>query len=325
MKGTIPPKLKKGNHIRVIAPCESFLPKFTKEMKAIGVRRLESLGLEVSFGKYVDEKDDFDTASIEHRLEDLYEAFADPKVHAIIAVTGGSSANQLIDHIDYELLKKNPKIFCGLSDNTELTLAFYQNADLISYYGPHFSMIGASKIIDHSLENMKATFFSSDPIKIAPSKHYINSQWDDELIVNEGFWTINEGEAEGKCLGGNLLTINFAIGHSYMPNFENCILFLEENHVIGHKGIQKELQAILNHPHGKSIKGILIGRFQKKTQMKRKYLTEMIKSKEELENVPVIGNVDLGHTSPIVSFPTGGRLKISAKANDEVSILVTEH
>lgn len=321
----IPPKLKQEDEIRIIAPCESFLPKTTDEIKARGIERLESLGLKVSFGKYVNERNDFNTASISHRLEDLHNAFDDPQVKAIIAVTGGSSANQIIPHINYELLKRNPKIFCGLSDNTELTLAFYEEANLTSYYGPHFSMIAASKIIDFSLQNMHEMFFGNNPVEIKPTDFYTNSEWEKDTIVNEGFWTINEGEAEAICFGGNLLTINFAVGHDYMPNLANSILFLEENHIMDYKGVQKELTAILNHPMSKSLKGIIFGRFQRKTGMTRELLTEMVKSKQCLNEIPVIGNVDLGHTSPTVSFPTGGKLKISAENNDRISIVVTEH
>ena len=170
----IPKKLKEGDHLRIIAPSEGFLAKFTGEMRKNLVERLETLGLQVSFGKYVDELNDFDSASVEHRLKDLHEAFEDPKVQAVLSANGGSSANQLLPHIDYGLIKKNPKIFCGLSDLTEITCAMYSKAGLVTYYGPHASMLGASQLSDHALSNMKKTFFYSEPVELKPSDFYLN-------------------------------------------------------------------------------------------------------------------------------------------------------
>ncbi len=321
----IPKKLRSGDHIRVIAPSEGLAPKLTKELRERGVKRLGSLGLKVSFGKYLDEQNEFDSATVEHRLHDLHEAFKDPGIQAIISANGGSSANQLLKHVDYELIKANPKVFCGLSDLTEVTSAIYAKAGLVTYNGPHFSMLSAGKIMDHSLENMRQTFFSEEPVTLSPSEHYLNDQWEDELIVNSSYWTINEGEAEATCMGGNLMTFNFLAGNQFMPDFKDCILYLEENHIVDKKGVQKELQEILNHPLGETIKGVLIGRFQRETGMSRELLTKMIKTKKELKNVPVIGNVDFSHTAPMVSIPFGGKMKISAKDQDEVSIKILEH
>lgn len=320
----IPEKLKPNDEIRVIAPSESVSPKLTDEIKQRGIERLESLGLRVSFGKYVEERNDFHTASVEHRLEDLHEAFRDPSVKAILALIGGSSANQLLKNIDYDLIKNNPKIFCGLSDLTEISSALYVKTGLVTYYGPHFTMLAASKLIDHSLENMKKTFFSEEPVNLQPPEHFLNSHWDDEVIVNNGFWTINEGEAEAKSIGGNMMTLNFLLGNVFFPEIKNCILYIEENHLIDFKGVQKELQEVLNHPHGDTIKGIILGRFQKETELSRELISKMIKSKKELIGVPVIANVDISHTAPMVSVPFGGKIYMQAKPNDEVTIEIKE-
>ena len=321
----IPNKLKKGDNIRIIAPSESLSPKLNEDLKKRGVKRLESLGLNVSFGKYVDRTGSFDSASVDQRLEDLYEAFEDPNVRAVLAANGGSSANQLLKLIDYDKVKKNPKIFCGLSDLTELSSALYTKTGMITYYGPHFSMMAASKLIDLSLKSMQDTFFAENEIELEPSEHYLNSRWDDEVIVNNGFWTINEGEAEGACFGGNLMTFNFLMGGEFFPEIKDCILYLEENHIVDYKGVQKEITEVLNHPEHKEIRGVVIGRFQKATQMSRKLLTEMIKSMKELREVPVVGNVDISHTSPIFSIPFGGKMKIKARENDKVRLIVTQH
>lgn len=321
----IPSKLKKGDHIRVIAPAHGFSPKFTKEMKEQAINGLKSLGLKVSFGKFVDERNEFDTTSVEKRLEDLHQAFADPNIQAIIPAMGGSSVNQLLKYIDYDLIKKNPKVFCGLSDITAIANAIHAKTKLVTYYGPHFTMLGASKIVDYSIESMKNTFFSDGAIPLKPSEYYIDSEWDSQVIVNEGFWTINEGEANGNSFGGNFVTFNLTMGSEFMPDITDSILFLEANKVIDHKDVQNQLQAILNQPNSHEIKGLLLGRFQKDTGMTRALITKMIQTKKELKNIPVAANVDFGHTAPMCTLPIGGRISIRIKEGDNVQINIEEY
>lgn len=321
----IPPKLKKGNHIRVIAPAETFPPGFEEEKKQKGIELLEGLGLRVSFGRYVNDYNNFSTTSVENRLKDLHDAIADPEVHALISLSGGSSGNQLLKHIDYDLVRNNPKIFCGLSDNTEFTNAFYAKAGLVTYNGPNFTTLAQGRLTDYSVEYMRRSFFSTDAFEIQLSDTYCNSKKEHELLVNEGHWTINPGEAEAICMGGNLMTCNFMLGNRFMPSIKNTILFLEENHLIDYKGVEKEIQEILNHPDSAEIKGLLLGRFQRETEMTRELLTELIHSKPELKNIPVIGNVDFGHTVPTVTLPFGGRIRMKAASDDLVSIEIIEH
>jgi muramoyltetrapeptide carboxypeptidase LdcA involved in peptidoglycan recycling len=325
LKPIIPARLKRGDHLRVVAPAESFSPKFTKELENRTIKGFEDLGLKISFGKYVHEMNNFKSASLEHRLEDLHEAFEDASVNAIISAIGGSSANQLLKHLDYRLIKENPKIFCGLSDITELNSAIYSKTGLVTYYGPHFTMLGASQFFKQMLSNMKEIFFSDRPVELTPPKYYANTEWDSEKILNTGFWTINPGEAEGRCMGGNLLTLNFLMGYEFMDDFKDSILFLEENKVIDYRGIQKEVQQILNHPSGMKIKGIVFGRFQRESKMSRKKIHGMVSKMEELHNIPVVANVDCGHTAPMMTFPFGGKISMKVEQGDNISLVITEH
>ena len=320
----IPKKLKKGDHLRVIAPAESFSPKFTTKLVEKTVQGLEGLGLKVSFGKHVHEKNSFKSASVEHRLEDLHSAFEDDSVDAIMAAIGGSSANQLLKHIDYKLIMNNPKIFCGLSDITELNSAIYAKTGLVTYYGPHFTMLGSSVFFREMIANLEETFFSNQPIDLKPAEFYSNSHWDTERILNSGYWTLNPGEAAGRCMGGNLLSLNFLMGYEFMADFSDSILFLEENKIIDYRGIQKEVQQILNHPSGSRLKGIIFGQFQKESGMSRQLLQDMVSEMEELQNIPVVGNVDCSHTAPMKTIPFGGRISIDAGEGDEVRLRITE-
>jgi len=186
-------------------------------------------------------------------------------------------------------------------------------------------MLRASRLGVYAREHVKRSGFSAEPCQIHAPGHDSNSEWETEKIGHEGMWTINEGEADAKCIGGNLYTIDMLFGSKYMPDIEGAILFLEDNKIIDFRGVQKELQAILNQPKGDTLAGLLIGSFHRETEMTRELLTKMIKSKRELDDVPVVANVPFGHTVPSASLPIGGTVRLEAKADDKIVIEVTEH
>ena len=101
---------------------------------------------------------DYMCASRDARVEDLNEAFRDENVKAILTVIGGFNSNQLLDYIDYEAIKNNPKIFCGFSDITALSNAIYAKTGVVTYSGPHYSSFGMLKGFEYSLEYFKKMF-----------------------------------------------------------------------------------------------------------------------------------------------------------------------
>lgn len=316
----IPEKLKSGDEVRIIAPSRSMVI-LGEDCKKIATERLEALGLKVTFGKYVMEADeDYMCASIEHRVEDLNEAFRDKNVKAIVTVIGGFNCNQILDYIDYELIKENPKIFCGFSDITALSNAIHAKTGLVTYSGPHYSSFGMLKGFEYELEYFKKMFLQSEEIEVKSSKEWSDDPWfldqeNREFIPNEGMYIINEGKAEGNIVGGNLCTLNLLQGTEYMPNIEGKILFLEDDEMAGKVYLMefdRDLQSLIHTKEFKNIKAIVIGRAQKSCNMTKEKWIKMIKNKPELKDIPVIGGADFGHTTPIFAFPIGGYAKLEA-------------
>ncbi|MBD3329707.1 LD-carboxypeptidase, partial [Candidatus Dojkabacteria bacterium] len=132
------------------------------------------------------------------------------------------------------------------------------------------------------------------------------------LIKNEGYWTINEGEAEGKILGGNLGTFNLLHGTQYMPDISDSVLFIEDDSESQTVHFDRQLQALIHQPGFDSVRGLVIGRFQKESQIQRDDLEDIIRTKKELDKIPVIANVDFGHTEPKITIPIGGQVYIKA-------------
>jgi len=121
----IPPKIKEGDEIRIIAPSRS-MSILSEDIKKIAQERLEKLGFNVSFGRNVNESDDFNSSSIKSRIEDIHDAFKDKNVKAILTVIGGFNSNQLLNSIDWNLIKNNPKILCGYSDISALQNSIFK-------------------------------------------------------------------------------------------------------------------------------------------------------------------------------------------------------
>ncbi len=319
----VPSKLKPGDEVRVIAPSRS-MKILGEDCKKIATERLEALGLKVSFGKYVMEADpDYMIASVEHRAEDLNDAFKDKNVKAILTVIGGFNSNQILKYIDYELIKQNPKIFCGFSDITVLSNAIHAKTGLVTYSGPHYSSFGMLKGLEYELEYFKKMFFEEEEFEVTSSKEWSDDAWfidqeNREFVSNEGMYVINEGITEGDIIGGNLCTLNLLQGTEYMPNIEDKILFLEDDSEAGPiylMDFDRDLQSLILMPEFKKVKGLVLGRNQKGCEMTKEKWIKLVKTKPELNDIPVIAGADFGHTTPIFTFPVGGHAKLQAEGN----------
>ena len=325
---TIPKKLEPGDKIAVIAPSKS-LSLLSSETQQYAINSLRRLGLEVEIAKHATEIDEFSSSSVKSRVEDLEWAFSSKNIKGILTVIGGFNSNELLSYIDFGLIRKNPKPLCGFSDITILNDSIFAKAGLVTYYGPHFSTFGMLKGNEYTIEYFKKCLMSEQPYEIVESKEWSDDSWyrDQEnrkFLRNEGCKVINSGSAEGTVLGGNLCTFNLLQGTEYMPNLKDSILFLEDDDETTPVNFARDLQSVIHQPGFDGVKGIVIGRFQPKTQMSDALLRKIIKTKKELDGIPIISNADFGHTTPIATFPIGGTAKISADERG-VSITIKEH
>lgn len=329
VNSVIPTKLKKGDEIRVISPSCS-LSIVSNENRKLATKRLTDMGFQVTFSKYADEIDQFASSSISSRIQDLHEAFGDPNVKAILTTLGGYNSNGLLKHLDYDLIRKNPKFFCGYSDITALNNAIYTKTGLVTYSGPHFSSFGMEKGLEYTNDYFLQCLTTNEAIEIIPAEMWSDDSWymdqeNREFIKNEGYVPIQEGEATGEIIGGNMSTLNLLQGTPYMPNLKGKILFLEEDSLTGKstlKTFDRYLHSLMQQPDFEHITGIVIGRMQKEAECTIADIQEMISSKPELAHIPIIANANFGHTTPIFTFPIGGRAKIiSNKENTSITIL----
>lgn len=329
MKYVIPSKLKIGDEIRIIAPSRS-LSLLKEETLNLAKENLEKKGYKVTFSKKCKECDMFMSSSVKSRVEDIHQAFKDKKVKAILTVIGGFNSNELLPYLDYKLIKNNPKILCGYSDITALSNAITAKTGLVTYSGLHFSTWAMKKGFEYNLDYFNKCLVEDKKYMVETSETWSDDAWykdqdNRKFEKNEGYVIINKGEAEGTILGGNLCTFNLLQGTEFMPSISNSILFLEDDDMAGSFfGVEfnRNLQSLIHQPNFKKVKGIVIGRFQKKAEMNIEKLKYIIQSKKELKFIPIIANADFGHSNPFITFPIGGTVKISAlKGNAKIEIL----
>lgn len=313
----IPNKLQKGDKIMVVAPSRG-LKLIGQDCREIALQRFRDMGLNVVFAPNTTDENwnEQGCGSIEQRAADIMTAFSDPSVKAIFTVIGGFNSNQILQHLDYEIIKKNPKIICGFSDITALLDAIHSQTGLEVYYGPHFSSIGMAFGCEYTLSYLQKILFTDDEFEVIAAENWSDDLWflDQQkrtFIKNDGFWNIHNGRAEGTIVGGNLCTFNLLLGTPYRPPFvPNTILFIEDDGSSSAMVFDRNLQALCHQPDFANVAALVIGRFQKSSEITRPMLEFIINNKPELKNLPVLANVDYGHSTPIITIPLGGTARL---------------
>ena len=324
----IPDKLRPGDEVRVVSPSSGlgFIPK---ERRRVAARRLEGLGLRVSYGGAGEVLDRFESSRVGERVSELHEAFADDGVRGMLTIIGGYNSNQLLGRLDYDVIRENPKVLCGFSDITALATAIHAKTGLVTYSGPHFSTFSMERGLGYTQDHFERCLMREDPYDVEPADHWSDDPWyldqeNRDLVANPGYEVLNEGEARGTLLGGNLGTLALLFGTSYMPGLEGAILLLEDDEEIKPEHFDRTLQSLIHQPGFEGVRGIVLGRFQRASNMDRETLAEIIRGKPELGRIPVISNASFGHTTPAFTFPIGGTGALRAHAGD-VELRIETH
>ncbi|MCF8395052.1 MAG: LD-carboxypeptidase, partial [Melioribacteraceae bacterium] len=286
--------------IGVISPASS-PDDFSKLNK--GVDYLEKLGYRVEFGKNVGKERGFLAGEDEQRLEDIHDMFKNKQVKAIFTIRGGYGSPRLLDKINYNIIKKNPKIFVGYSDITALQLSFYHKAGLITFGGPMIAVDFWDEISEYTEEIFWRTITSTKKIGKLQNPN------------EEKFYVLNKGRGEGRILGGNLSIMSAMVGTDYFPNFRDKILLLEEVNEPPYK-----IDRMFNHLKLAKVfrdsKGIILGRFvncyESDKTKKTLNLNEVIVDYFNDNSSPVIYNVKHGHIKENITIPYGAKCKVNA-------------
>ena len=307
-------KLEIGDEIRIIAPSRS-LSSVRQEVFDRALQFLSNKGFVITFSKNSREIDETKSSRIKSRVEDLQNAFLDKNVKAILTCIGGFNVNQILEYIDYPIIKNNPKILCGFSDITALLNAIYEKTGLVTYHGPHFASFGYESNIEYTNNYFYECLMKNKSYLIEPSREAGK------------YHVIQEGSCEGEIIGGNLCTLNLLQGTEFMPSLKNKVLLLEDDNIMGDYftfEFERNLQSLIQTKEFNGVKGIVFGRFDDSCKMNIHTIKRIVSTKKQLKNIPIIFNVDFGHVLPFITFPIGGIIKIIAK-DKSVSLEILDH
>lgn len=314
----IPNKIKNNDQIEIIAPSGSIW-RIEPPLIDLAKNYFLDKNYKVVFSKNIYELNEFDTSSVEQRIEDLHNAFENEKTKMILCAIGGCSSNQLLDYIDYELVKKNPKIFCGYSDITILANAIFKMTGMVTYLGPNFVNFAVKKGFKYTERYFWNTVKKGDIQIIKDSDIYSDDRWyidqdDRNFLKNDGRKIINGGYAYGRIIGGNFCSFQLLQGTKYFPDLKNSIIFLEDDDLVGKNFIyefDRNLQSLIQQPDFDKVKAIIIGRNQLGSKVNNVLFEKVIRDKKELKGKPIIYNLDFGHTQPFFTIPIGGYCEIN--------------
>jgi len=322
-----PAKLNLWDEIRVIAPARSLAIVWEKNTK-LAIDNFEKHWYKISFWKHVWEIDEFNSSSIESRIEDLHDAFKDPNVKAIFTAIWWYNTNQLLDYIDYDLIKNNPKILCWFSDITAIANAITHITWIITYSWPHFSTWAMQKWFEYNLEYFKKCLTENNPFNVNHSKSWSDDPWfidqdNRNFIQDKDYWIINKWNATWKIIWWHMRCLSSLQWTKYMPSLENSILFIEEDEETNWPLFDRLIQSLIHQKDFSWVKWIVIWRFQKNSKITKENLIKIIKTKKELNNIPIIANADFWHTNPLITFPIWWTA--SLLINNEVILKIINH
>ncbi|HEM6289543.1 TPA: LD-carboxypeptidase [Streptococcus suis] len=307
-------RLKKGDHIRVVSPSSSIERIGGFEANLAAKEKLEELGFKLSFSEHYFENDIFDSDPIASRVADLEAAFADESVDAILTTIGGFNSNELLPYLDFDLIARHPKIFCGYSDTTALLNAIYAKTGMPTYMGPAYSSFKMVQAQQYQTEAwLKAV--TQDSYELIPSPEWSSDAWylpDAPRTFYPTEWKIyNPGKASGIAIGGNISTLNLLTGTEFAPRPDNYILFLEEAEDDDYLIIARHLTALLQaYPNPQAL---VLGRFPKETKMTEEILLAILDKHPILKKVPVLYDLDFAHTQPLFTITIGGQVELDAE------------
>ncbi|HFI0148375.1 TPA: S66 peptidase family protein [Streptococcus suis] len=308
-------RLKKGDHIRVVSPSSSIERIGGFEANLAAKEKLEELGFKLTFSEHYFENDIFDSAPIASRVADLEAAFADESVDAILTTIGGFNSNELLPYLDFDLIARHPKMFCGYSDTTALLNAIYAKTGMPTYMGPAYSSFKMVQAQQYQTEAwLKAVTQYS--YELTPSPEWSSDAWylpDAPRTFYPTEWKIyNPGKASGIAIGGNISTLNLLTGTEFAPRPDNYILFLEEAEDDDYLIIARHLTALLQaYPNPQAL---VLGRFPKETKMTEEILLTILDKHPILKTIPVLYDLDFAHTQPLFTITIGGQVELDAEA-----------
>lgn len=294
----VPQRLKKGTTIGLITPAGVITREKLEKTKDL----LNKLGYQTFHTQNVLLKKGYLAGDDKAKLDDLHLMFRNDEVDAIMCVRGGYGTMRLLPYINYDLIRKNPKILIGYSDITALIQAINKKTGLVGFHG----VVGTSAFTDYTLQNFFDILTNPEEVKTIQSFPPRPDSVDAYLP-----YVLNSGKATGKLIGGNLALLASLMGTPYEPDFENKIVFIEDIDEAPYR-IDRMLTQLLLSGKLQKAAGIVLGVFNACDLDKDKLnpenslsLKEVISDRLSSLSLPIMYGFSFGHIQNQAIFPVG--------------------
>ncbi|HVL78650.1 MAG TPA: LD-carboxypeptidase [Sphingomicrobium sp.] len=304
--GPKPPRLRRGDTVGIVKPASFLADDFDLQ---IAMEAIAAMGLVPKPAPHLRARHGYLAGSDESRAADLNAMYSDPSVRAVFAVRGGWGSARILPHLDFDLIRANPKLLIGFSDITALHMAFAARAGFPTIHGPNASSMWG-KLSWNAFKDL--VFDGKAPL-------YRNPQATDDRLVQRNWrtQTIRPGKAAGPLLGGNLTVLTALMGTPYLPSFDGAILFLEDvdeaEYRVDRMLTQLALAGVLRR-----VAGVVFGQCTNCRAAGPSYggftLSQVLRQHVEPLGVPAYQGALIGHIDDQFSIPVGVRAEIDASA-----------
>ena len=305
------PRLRPGDTVGLITP-SSYVSD--PDELAFAKRFCEFFQLKWKLGTNVGQRFGYLAGTAQQRVDDLHAMFADREVHGVFCIRGGYGSAQMLDKIDYGLIRNNPKVFLGYSDITALHTAIGQRTGLVTFHGP----VSLSHLTDWSQSHLRAAVFTGEPIGVLTNPPESNP-----LRASHTLRTVRSGRATGVLAGGNLTLVSTTLGTPYAIETAGRILLLEE---VGEDiyRIDRMLTQLRLAGKLQTAAGIVVGECKDcppPGHDSAYSLGEVIDYLLGDLGIPVLYGLSFGHTVDQVTIPLGVEASLDA---DRQTLTVTQ-
>ena len=316
------PKLKKGDTIAVFSPSSPATATVPVRYHR-GKAYLEERGYRVIEGCLTGKRDFYRSGSIAERVQEFNELLRNPDVRCIMAAIGGMNSNSLLPYLDYEALKKDPKIIVGYSDVTALLLGIYAQTGLVTYYGP--AVVASFSEFPPFVDETCRYFEDIAAGRVYPP-HILPTPaaWTDEFIdwakqdrpktgVKNELLSLHGGCAEGRLIGGNLNTMQGIWGTKYMPEIREGDILLIEDSLKDAADVERSFSLLKLSGVFDRIGGLVLGKHEKFDDLGTGRMPyEILMEVMGKVDFPVLAQFDCCHTHPMLTLPVGCRARLDA-------------
>jgi len=304
-----PKRLAPGDTVVLVSPANA---TFNTVELDIARESLEALGFKVRQSGHMLERHGYLAGQDQARADDINKAFADSSVACVHAIRGGWGSARLLPYLDFEAIRRNPKVLIGYSDITALLLSVHAKTGLITFHGP----IGLGRWDPYSLDYYKRVLFNGEQVTYS-NKQGLSADRNALTQVEFRTRTITPGKARGRLLGGNLTVLTTILGSPYLPDWDNAILFCEDVREDLYRVDRMLTQLKLAGVLGK-IKGFVFGGCSECGPGDGNYgaltLEEIFADHIQPLGVPAWSGAMIGHGQPQWTVPEGAQVEIDATA-----------